>query len=146
VRNVRLGLGPTLALAVVLLYAAASGVGWVKRAAAARARPAIDDISQYERRFEGLRSALPRRGTIGYVGSPEPTPWTPGVENPTALQHFRRYLLAQYTLAPLLLVKRTDPDLVIGNFEPGQVPPPPEGFVLDKDFGNGIVLFRRAPQ
>ena len=61
-----------------------------------------------------------------------------------ALVHFRRYLLAQYSLAPLLLVENTTPEFVIGNYEPGAEPPPPAGFHQAADFGDGLVLFRRT--
>jgi hypothetical protein len=132
------------ALLLVLLYAAASTARWVQRGAEWPASSAQDEISAYERRFQAARSMIPARGTVGYLGSPEPTGATPSEANAAALLHFRRYLLAQYALAPVLLVENTDPEFVIGNFEVGVLPTAPGGFRVARDFGNGVVLFRRA--
>jgi hypothetical protein len=133
-----------IALAAILLYAGLSTARWARRAAQWPARAGADEISAYEHRFDRLRPALPPTGVVGYVGHPDPnSPATPGASSP-ALVHFRRYLLAQYSLAPLLLVEDTTPDMVIGNFEPGTEAVPPTGFHRTGDFGNGVVLFRRG--
>jgi hypothetical protein len=132
------------ALLLVLLYAAASTARWVQRGAEWPASPAQDEISAYERRFQAARPMIPARGTVGYLGSPEPKGATPSEANAAALLHFRRYLLAQYALAPVLLVENTDPEFVIGNFEVGALPAAPGGFRVARDFGNGVVVFRRA--
>lgn len=124
-------------MVLVLVYAGASTLRWLDRAAEWPARSAQDEISAYQRRLEALRPVLPARGVVGYLGDPEPT-------GPGALQHFRRYLLAQYSLAPLLLIESTEPELVVGNFDPGPTPAPPAGFQLVRDFGDGLVLFRRS--
>jgi hypothetical protein len=133
------------ALLLILLYAGVSTLRWVQRATAWPAGSAQDEITAYESRFRLLRSALPARGVVGYVGHPEPTGATPRDSNAAALLHFRRYLLAQYSLAPVLLIKSTDHDLIVGNFDPGSTPTAPPGFRLVRDFGDGVVLFRRAP-
>ena len=133
-----------IALVLVLLYAAASTIGWLQRAAAAPKRSWQDEISAYDLRFKELRSALPARGVVGYLGSPDTTGPTPAEANAASLLHFRRYLLAQYALAPLLVIESTDPELVVGNFDSGTSPPPPPGFRLVQDFGNGVLLFARA--
>lgn len=126
-----------IAVALILIYAGASTLHWLDRAAEWPARSAQDEISAYQRRLEVLRPALPARGVVGYLGDPEPT-------GAGALQHFRRYLLAQYSLAPVLLIESAEPDLVVGNFLPGATPAPPAGFQLVRDFGDGLVLFRRS--
>jgi len=131
--RIRLG----LALLLVLLYAGASTVRWLHRATARSARAAPDEISANDLRFDGVRSLLPARGVVGYLGSPAP-------EGATALLHFRRYLLAQYALAPVLLIETTDPEFVVGNFEPGAAAPAQPGFAVVRDFGDGLVLFRRS--
>jgi hypothetical protein len=133
-----------VALLLILLYAGVSMARWVHRAASWHAGSAQDEITAYESRFRLLRSALPARGVVGYLGHPEPTGATPRDSNAAALLHFRRYLLAQYSLAPVLLIESTDHELVVGNFDPGNSPPAPPGFRLVRDFGNGVVLFRRA--
>lgn len=126
-----------IALLLVLLYAGASTARWLQRATARSARAAPDEISANDLRFDELRSLLPARGMVGYLGDPAP-------EGATALLHFRRYLLAQYALAPVLLLETTDPEFVVGNFDPGAAAPAPPGFAIVRDFGNGLVLFRRS--
>jgi hypothetical protein len=133
-----------LALLLVLLYAGASAVQWLQRGAEWPAHSSPDEISTYERRFTELRAMLPARGVVGYLDQPDPAGATPREANAAALLHFRRYLLAQYTLAPVLLKESTEPELVIGNFEPGAALPAPTGLRVDKDFGDGLVLFRRS--
>jgi hypothetical protein len=134
-----------VALLLILLYAGVSTARWVRRAAAWPASSRQDEITAYESRFKLLRTALPARGTVGYLGHPEPTGPTPNDSNSAALLHFRRYLLAQYSLAPVLLIESTDHELIVGNFYPESLPPAPQGFRLVRDFGDGVLLFRRAP-
>jgi hypothetical protein len=132
-----------VALALVLLYAGASSIRWLANAVQWPANATTDEISAHERRFEALRSALPKHGTVGYVGSPEPIARTPKEADSAALLHFRRHLLAQYTLAPVLLIKGTASELVVGNFDRA-APPAPPGLSVVRDFGDGLVLFRRT--
>jgi hypothetical protein len=133
-----------IALLVVLLYAAASTAKWAHRGVEWPARAAQDEVSAYERRFAELRTMLPPRGVVGYLGHPEPTGATPRDSNAAALLHFRRYLLAQYTLSPLLLIESTEPEFVVGNFDPGTGRPTTVGLRVVRDFGDGLVLLRRA--
>ena len=134
-----------IALALVLLYALASGAAWLKVVASARSRPATDEISAYESRFQAMRIALPASGVVGYLGHPDPGGPTPGERDAASLLHFKRYLLAQYALAPVVLIESTEPEFVVGNFDPGPVPSAPAGFRIARDFGQGLVLFRRSP-
>jgi hypothetical protein len=134
-----------IALMLVLLYAGASTVRWLQRAADGPAGASLDEISTYEARFADLRTMLPARGVVGYLGHPEPAGATPREANAAALLHFRRYLLAQYSLAPLLLIESADPEFVVGNFDPGSPHPAPAGLRVVRDFGDGLVLFRRSP-
>jgi hypothetical protein len=133
-----------VALCAILLYAGFSTVRWARRALHGPAHTGADEISVYERRFDRLRRALPPTGVVGYLGYPDPSaPPSDTVPSP-ALLHFRRYLLAQYALAPLLLVEDTTRALVVGNYEPGSEGPPPAGFETAGEFGDGLVLFRRG--
>lgn len=134
----------SIALLALLLYAAASTTRWVRHATHWPSRPGKDQISTYERRFDELRLSLPARGMVGYLGDPEPTGPTPAEADAAALLHFRRYLLAQYSLAPLLLIENTEHEFVVGNFDPGTVPSAPAGLRLVGDFGNGVVLYQRS--
>jgi hypothetical protein len=134
-----------LGLALVLLYALASGAAWLKLAASAAGRSAPDEISTYERRFQGVRAALPARGVVGYLGRTDSAGRTPAEREASSLLDFKGYLLAQYALAPVVLIESTEPDFVIGNFDRGKAPSTPAGFRIQRDFGNGLVLFRRSP-
>jgi hypothetical protein len=127
-----------IALALVLAYAGVSILRCLHRAAAWPSRAGQDDVSAYQRRLEVLRPALPTRGVVGYLGDPDPN-------GEGALEHFRRYLLAQYSLAPLLVVENLEPEFVVGNFHPGTTPAAPPGFRLVRNFGDGLVLFRQMP-
>lgn len=126
-----------IAVGLVLTYAGASTLRWLDQAAAWPPGTGRDEISVYQRRMELLRPVLPARGVVGYLG--DPTPTAAG-----ALQHFRRYLLAQYSLAPLLVLEGTEAEFVVGNFYPGTTPAPPPGFRMVRDFGEGLMLFERA--
>jgi hypothetical protein len=133
-----------IALLLVLLYAGASTVRWLQRGAEWPATSSSDEISAYEHRFEELRSVLPTGRVVGYLGHPDPTGPTPREANAAALLHFRRYLLAQYALAPVVLIESTEPEFVVGNFDPGARIPAPAGLRVMRDFGAGVVLFRRS--
>jgi len=133
-----------VALLLVLLYAGASTVRWLHLGAEWPARSGQDEISTYERRFEEVRSVLPSRGVVGYLGHPDPTGATPREANAASVLHFRRYLLAQYALAPVVLIESVAPEFVLGNFDPGTQPSPPAGRWEKRDFGDGVVLFRRS--
>jgi hypothetical protein len=87
---------------------------------------------------------LPDHGVVGYLGHPAVTGPTPRDSTAAALLHFRRYLLAQYALAPLLLIESTEPEFVVGNFDQGAPPPAPPGFGVVREFGDGLVLLRRS--
>ncbi len=126
-----------IAVGLVLAYAGASTLRWLDQAAAWPSRAGQDEISVYQRRMELLRPVLPARGVVGYLGDPAPT-----AEG--ALQHFRRYLLAQYSLAPLLVLEGTKAEFLVGNFYPGTTPAPPPGFRVARDFGDGLMLFERS--
>jgi hypothetical protein len=133
-----------IALGLLLLYAGASAARWAHEGLAWRRAAGQDDISANERRFAELRVLLPDSGLVGYLGDPPPTGPTPRDSTAAALLHFRRYLLAQYALAPALLIESTEPELVVGNFDPGPAPPTPAGFRVERAFGDGLVLFRQV--
>ena len=92
-----------------------------------------DDVSAKEKRLASLKQALPARGVVGYVS-----------DYPDEIEATGHYYLAQYTLAPLVVVRGSDHPLVVGNFgAPVPAAPPAAGLVLIKDFGDGVVLFGR---
>ena len=62
------------------------------------------------------------------------------------VEYLAQYALTQYTLAPLIVRNSPELPLVVGNFLDG--PPPPgfldkNGLVPLKDFGDGLILYRR---
>jgi hypothetical protein len=66
----------------LLNSALTSNVSWI----------GTDAISRYEKRFEGLRKALPRRGVVVYTDDFRPVK-----------DEFKAYFLAQYALSPIVL-------------------------------------------
>ena len=92
-------------------------------------RSTPDEVAQRsDVRFARLKTALPQRGVIGYVGEAGEA----GVP---------AYYLAQYALAPLVLDRSPNHPFVVGNF-PSTVPTPSiEKLRLVKDFGDGVLLF-----
>lgn len=133
-----------LAFLLVLIYAGATAGRWVDETGQWPDRARQDEISANDRRFQDLRVALPDTGVVGYVGDPVVGDYTLGERNDTALRFFRRHLLAQYALAPVVVVEGTEPEFLVGNFEPDAVRPAPPGFRLVRDFGEGLVLYRRT--
>ena len=132
-RVTRRGLG----LLLVLAYVTVSDARWIYRAGRGVIEAGqVDSITRYEVRYRALKEALPRRGVIGYVSGAEEF----GSED------FKRFLLTEYALAPLVLINDTTPDLIVGNFHPDSVPsePPTPDLQLVRDFGDGVWLLRKA--
>jgi hypothetical protein len=94
---------------------------------------ASDGAERSDQRFSELRRALPEYGAVGYLGD-------------TSESGVADYYLAQYALAPLVVERSKDHELVIGNF-PSLPHVPPSGtetdLVLVRDFGNGVLLFAK---
>lgn len=134
-RVTRAGIG----LLLLLLYAAVSDARWIYRAGRGLIDARGEDtITRYERRFHGLRRALPARGVIGYVSGAGPEGFK--------TEDFRRFLLTEYALAPLVLINDTAPELIVGNFTPDSAPsaPPAPDLQLVRDFGDGVWLLRKV--
>ena len=87
-------------------------------------------------RFDQVQSVAPENATLGYLTDAEP-----GSVVADAM-----FNGAQYVLAPRLLEKSTAFDLVLGNFtKPGDFGAMgrSHGLRLERDFGNGVVLYRK---
>jgi len=105
-----------------------------------------DPVSIHESRIEPLRAYLPDRGAVGYVTALE-------IEKIFARERALRdvellghFILTQYTLAPVFVYPRPDRPLVVGNFigaRPDQALLDHYGLVPLKDFGDGLILYRR---
>lgn len=126
-------------LVLLLLYAGVSDARWLYRAVRGGldARR-VDPITRYELRFSALERALPRRGVVGYTSGLPPEEFVS--------EDFRRFLLTEYALAPLVIVNDTTPQLVIGNFPPDSVPSTlsTDRRRVVRDFGDGVWLIRKA--
>jgi hypothetical protein len=82
-----------------------------------------------DQRYAALKASLPERGVIGYVGEP-------------GALAMGDYYLAQYALAPLVVDNSPNHPLVVGNFPASRAARPGlGGLQLQKDFGDGILLF-----
>lgn len=96
-----------------------------------------DAISPYVRRFQAIRQSLPPKGVVGYLTD----------ENLKDYRLLMGFILTQYALAPVVIVRETTQDCVIGNFHEG--PPSPRylkrfGLVVLQDYGNGVMRLGRA--
>ena len=87
-------------------------------------------------RLEGVRNAVPENAVLGYLTDLP-------AENITAMAMFRS---AAYVLAPRLIRQGQDADWVLGNFtRPADFAAlgREHGLRLQRDFGNGVVLYRK---
>jgi hypothetical protein len=126
-------------LVLLLLYVGVSDARWLYRAVrgALDARR-VDPITRYELRFNALKRVLPPRGVVGYASGLPPEEFVS--------EDFKRFLLTEYALAPLVIVDDTTPELVIGNFDPERIRDVPAlpGLETVRDFGDGLRLLRKA--
>jgi hypothetical protein len=124
-RAIRVGVGLALliAFAIHTSYHALPDV-W-ERAPKSRFQEQRRDWD--EERFTTLRPQLPARGTIGFTED--------GAD----------WLLTQYALAPLVVARDRDRDLVIATFDKGGDPPDPPGEryeVVFEDRERGVVCWK----
>ena len=87
-------------------------------------------------RLDSVQSVIPEKAILGYL-----TDAVPGSVVGDAM-----FNGAQYVLAPRVLQRGAAFDLVLGNFtKPGDFAAlgRAQGLRLERDFGNGVVLFRR---
>jgi hypothetical protein len=99
---------------------------------------ANDPVSTWEKRTSILREILPGQGKVGYLAE-----WDiPGAEAGSADQD-NEYRLVQYVLAPLIVQRGADHDLIVGNF--GGTEYPIEelfGVKILANYGYGIYLLK----
>ena len=95
-------------------------------------RPLGDNpFDKYLHRFDELKKVLPPRGVVGYVDNRADNPLGPG-----------HYYAVQYALAPLVVERSTEQNLVVGNFTSAAVASQyPPNLVPIRDFGQGVMLF-----
>ena len=129
---------------ICLLLIIAWGVGSVvanaleargKRLEAARKQgldEAVDWITAYEKRFDGLKTTLPPESVAGYLTD---QPASPG----------RDFLVTQYALCPVVMKRGVTEPVVVGNFHNARAMQQilmKEGLQPIRDFRNGVVLFK----
>jgi hypothetical protein len=132
-----------LAIALVLLYAAATTLARARAIYHAFRSPATDEITRYEQRMLALRDALPHQGIVGYVSDPPLADTSSARAAADLHDHFKAYILAQYVLAPRVVVVDTAREWVVGNYRDDRTAPPLPGYHIVRKFGRGLVLYRR---
>jgi hypothetical protein len=101
--------------------------------------PLGTDVTAHERRFAALRKALPQRGNVGYVSDTDSLP---------EVIFLRDYYLTQYTLAPIVVDRRPEGRLVVGNFTSPtgmRQALAKYGFSIKHNFGDGVLLLEPGP-
>ncbi len=125
-------------LALLISFALLSNLHWLLQGAFDPDFPRRDRISQYERRFEGLKKILPPHGVVGYLSDRQ-------AQDIRFDDRTIEFYLTQYALAPLIVTYSAERELVIGNFGTSRVDPEifkERNLTLARDFGNGVMLFR----
>jgi hypothetical protein len=115
------------------------------------APPTLDSqVQAYTERFAGLRALLPDRGVIGYISdSAAAPPREDEAPDEHAAYQGRWFMLTQYALAPLIVVRDPARPMVICNVSDPQEAPricQGQGLSLVRDLGNGVALSRRAQE
>lgn len=131
-----------IGLLLIALFASVSQLQALRSARAAyRSLSRPDEVTLYEARLRELKQALPAHGVVGYVSDSTGDAERP--DSDQARRSFKRYLLTQYALVPVVVVRSVNAELVVGDFEAsgGFLPP---GFTAVRDFGEGVVLFKRV--
>ena len=110
--------------------------------------PERDPVSLHEERIVPLKPLLPAVGEVGYATTVENDRIFGFEKSFTNVEFLAQYVLTQYTLAPLIVRNSPEHPLVVGNFLDG-LPAPGflerHGLVPLKDFGDGLVLYRKEP-
>jgi hypothetical protein len=110
--------------------------------------PEKDPVTIHEARIGQLKGSRPPPGVVGYDTTVENDRIFAAEKAFRNVEYLAQYVLTQYTLAPLIVRNSPELPLVVGNFLDG---PPPPGFleknrlVPFKDFGEGLILYRREP-
>ena len=100
-----------------------------------------EDVTLYEERLQELKQILPPTGIVGYMTNRKPQPDFLEL----ALSR-KRFSLTQYVLSPVIVADTVERPLVVGDFH-GTMPDAEAlagmNLVLVKDFGSGVMLFRK---
>jgi hypothetical protein len=118
-------------LLLLVLTALLNNLFFVRLTRSASSPFGRDYVSPADERFAQLKNDLPARGVVGYIS-----------DETDVNERTKKYYLAQYALAPLIVVNNTDQTLVIGDFNKEESAVT-GNLVLLKRFENGVVLFRQ---
>lgn len=131
-----------IALLAVLLFALASdGHGLLRVVALHRQFRPPDEVTEAESRLRPLKALLPSHGVVGYIADPRQKGPLPD------FVYARRFYLTRYSLTPLLVIDSTSPEFVVGHFAvPSRGAPSGPPLFLERDFGDGVMLFRQRPR
>lgn len=125
------------AFATLIFFALLSNLQLFRQARDLDPKPlGRDEITLYEKRFEGLKNILLPHSVVGYISSKR-------VEDIRFDVTAAEYYLTQYALAPVMVVYSQEPPLVVGNFHSaaaGVKVIAETNLILLKDFGNGVML------
>jgi hypothetical protein len=94
----------------------------------------LDQITLYENRFADLKAVLQNQLIVGYVSDYDDSSDENGIA----------FRMTQYVLSPILLVRGTKHDFIVGNFQrskPNYKAFEKENLSMYKDFGDGAILF-----
>jgi hypothetical protein len=119
----------TIAMLVFVVCSLLSSgrIVWDARSPSQVKRSSIDVAQRSDDRFAAVKTSLPQRGVIGYIGEPG------------ALAR-GDYYLAEYALAPVVVDDSPNHPMVLANF-PDSPLPTPSNLQLIKDFSNGVALY-----
>lgn len=103
-----------------------------------------DDLTHWAERLAPLIPYLPESGVFGYISERD----IPGLKF-NATDQGEEFAMTQYVLAPRILEQGLTRELVVGNLgglspDEASAAAAPLGLRLERDFGYGIYLFRRA--
>lgn len=138
------------AILLLALHALLSNFSYLRARLSEGPQTHQQDVPISDERFAPVRAALPEHGTVGYI---DENVQEGDIQVPSDLSKLgwwtkpgvKKYYLAQFSLAPVILVRGTEPPLVIGNFDNTQVNAgtPPRELLPVRDFGSGIILFEK---
>ena len=95
----------------------------------------VDYVSDTEKSLQELGGVLPKGSRVGFVSDIS--------QKSNRREYIHRYFQARYSLAPRVVEEGASSDWVIVsmmNFNASLIPP---DLVLVRNFGNGIMLFRK---
>jgi len=137
-RTIRSYIGCVLLIA----FACASSAVLLKRSIAGEIKPTFNaEMAHLEKKLERAKTYLTPRGIIGYIDDDENVL--------KSAEAARAYIMTQYILAPLVIVKDTDRKIILGNFsdrQTGIAIAEKNGLRCVADLGNGAMVLQRKAE